>query len=115
MTDPERFDLSPLDPNEDPVRWEAHTRETLRRVDGVMRQRDASDEALVVIAGWMKPVLLAAGVLLAILIPTEIALEARENRLERVARLVALSSGSLRADAPPSGQDFVRALARRTP
>src|SRR5690348_617971 len=112
MTDPERFDLTPLDPGQDPGRWEAHVAETLRRVDAVMLDRAGAP--LDVIGGWMKPVLIGAAVVLGLLIPIEVALEQRENRLERVARLVALSADWLPAGSPPSGADFVRALARRS-
>jgi hypothetical protein len=106
----ERMDLSPLDPMHDPNHWRAVFDGTLHRVDAVLRERARQRDPLEMIAGWMKPVLLAAAVLVAILIPVEIALEKREANAERIQGLVALSADWAHAQARPTGGDLLRAL-----
>jgi len=113
MSDDDRLDLTPLDPMEHPHRWDAVLHGTLRRVDAVLAERNHPEDPMIVIASWRRRLLLAAAAALAILVPTEILLEMREARLERVQRLVDVSShwGS----TPPTGADFVRALGRELP
>ena len=106
MTEEERLDLSLLDPR-DPEHWQRVMADTLGRVDAVLSRR--VQDPFTAIAGWKRPLLIAAGFALALLIPVEFALEARESEAERVERLVSMSAD--RGDAePPSGADFLRAL-----
>jgi hypothetical protein len=111
LSDADRIDLSPLDPERDPAQWERFVQRTVDRVAPVLAER-RSAVPLVVIAGWVKPLLIAAVLLLALLIPAEIALEARETRREQVKRLVTLSAWAPTAPAP-TGVEFVRALSER--
>lgn len=114
MTDHDRLDLSALDPTRDPEHWERVRVATLARVDAVLSRR--SDDPLVAIAGWRRPLLVVAAALLALLIPVELALELREPRAEQVERLVSLSTGLVDGEEPPSGAEFLRALeAEETP
>ena len=106
----EKLDLSPLDPMRDPGHWRAVFDGTLQRVDAVLRERLRQRDPLELIADWLKPVLLAAAVVMAILVPVEIALERREAEAEQVQRLVTLSANWARAEAKPTAADFVRAL-----
>lgn len=109
----DRLDLSALDPLEDAPRWEGVMRETLRRVDEVLAHR--SRGPLELIAAWRRPLLLAAAATLAVLIPVEWALDAREDQLRRVERLVALSAGWDPSEPPPTGSQFLSALGQGEP
>jgi hypothetical protein len=114
MNDPDRLDLSALDPLRDPGHWRAVVDETLARVNIVLARRAQREDPFTLIASWARPVLLAAATILALLVPAKLALEAREAKAERVRRLVALSA-QLASDAPtPSGAEFVRALGERS-
>ena len=108
MSGEERLDLSALDPARDPERWERVVAEALARVDAVLPHTRG---ALSTIAAWRRPLLIAAAVTLALLVPVELALEAREPRVEQVRRLVSLSVDWGRGAYPPSVSDFLRALA----
>ena len=112
MRDDERIDLSSLDPMKDPRHWDDVVQRTMQRVTPVLVDR-ADGAPLLVIGGWVKPLLAAAAVLLALLVPAEIALESREVRVEQVERLVTLSAAWEPSNPPPSGAEFVRALAER--
>lgn len=108
MSDPDRVDLSALGTAHDPARWRAVVDATLLRVDAVLARR--SEDPLSLIASWTRPLLAAAAVLLALLLPLQFTLEARESRAERVDRLVTLSTGWVDGE-PPSGTEFLRVLA----
>ena len=112
MNEDDRLDLSPLDPMRDPARWRAVVDSTMSRVDAVLGQRAAQDP-LTLIAHWTRPLLLATAATLAVLVPVELALEAREREAEQVERLVALSSAIDEGEQPPSSAEFLRALAER--
>jgi len=113
MRDDDRLDLTALDPAENPRRWEAIVDGTLRRVDAALAERTRREDPMVVIASWRRGLLLAAAASLGILVPTEVLLEMREARQERVQRLVAVSSHW--GATPPTGADFLRALGRELP
>lgn len=104
----DRLDFSALDPQEDPKRWDAIVAETMRRVDEVVSHR--AGDPFAAIAGWRRPLLVAAAVVMAILVQVEIALEQRDDALERVQRLVSLSEGWEQGESPPAGDEFLRAL-----
>ena len=106
MNENERLDLSALQP--DAQRWHLAVDATMQRVDDVLARRIA--DPIVTIAGWYRPLLIAASIVLALLIPVELALEAREARAEQVDRLVTLSVDLQRAETPPSSAEFLRAL-----
>ena len=112
MNQDDRLDLSPLDPMRDPARWRAVVDSTLNRVDAVLLQRAAQDP-LTLIAQWTRPLLVATAATIAMLVPVELALEARERQTEQVERLVALSSALDERSEPPSSADFLRALAEQ--
>ena len=108
MTEHDRLDLSALDPMRDPEQWERMMAATLVRVDAVLTRR--MEDPITAIAAWRRPLLLAAAAMLALLIPVELALEARESRAEQVERLVSLSTDWDHSGGPPSGAEFLRAL-----
>jgi riboflavin biosynthesis pyrimidine reductase len=111
MTDDARVDLSALDPMEDPARWQAILDDVQRRVDVVLAERSEQARPLIVIASWRRRLMLAAAVVITVLVPAEVALEAREKEQEQVRRLVAVSV--LRDDGRPTGAEFLRALGER--
>lgn len=111
MNEQEPVDLSPLDPSADAARWQRVVEATMLRVDAVLEARERAQDPLTLIASWRRPVLVAAAVALAVLVPVELLLEVREARAEQVEALVTLSSGLVGAELPPSGADFLRALA----
>jgi len=114
MSENDRLDLSALDPMRDRERWERVVSATTVRAEMAVARR--GEDALTTIASWTRPLLLAAAIALLVLVPIEVALEAREPRSEQVERLVTLSAGLHESDAPPSGAEFLRALtAEETP
>ena len=113
MKEPEPIDLSPLDPMENPARWQPVVDATLERVDAALDHPSA--DPLTLIAGWSRPVLLAAAGVLAVLVPIEFVLERSEDRREQVERLVALSLHGDPDGGPPDGAQFLRALQEEQP
>jgi hypothetical protein len=103
------IDLSALDPMDDEPRWRAFVDVTLRRVDAVLAERAGREDPLDLIASWRRPLLAVAAAAIAVLVPTEIALERREARVQRVERLVAVSS-RVADGGRPTAADFLRAL-----
>ena len=106
--DEKAVDLSQLDPERDARRWDAFVAATVARAEGALAARSRS--ALDTIASWSRPVLLAAAMLVALLVPAEMLLDARERRAEQVQRLVTISVDWSRGDAP-TGSELARALA----
>jgi hypothetical protein len=110
--DNDRLDLSALAARADAEHWDRVLAATRLRVDAAVTRR--AHDPLATIAGWTRPLLVAAGTALLVLLPVEIALEAREARTEQVQRLVALSADVLHAGAAPSATDFLGALAPKS-
>jgi hypothetical protein len=109
MNDLDKMDLAALEP-EDAEHWHRLMAATLLRVDDVLANRMSSP--LATIAGWSRPLLFAAVLAIALLVPAELVLETREAKAEQVERLVSLSSGFAH-EQPPSSTDFLRALTTR--
>ncbi|HET7276183.1 MAG TPA: hypothetical protein VFI91_13525 [Longimicrobiaceae bacterium] len=107
--DEERIDLTPLDPAFLPSHWPKTVAATQVRIDAVLLERERLRDPLTTIAGWMKPLLVAAAVVIAILIPVEIALERAENRSEQVQQLVGLSTDWAQGHQL-TGADLLRVL-----
>jgi hypothetical protein len=101
--------LAALDTLQDELRWRSVMNATMARVDTVLAARTRRDDPLDLIASWRRPLLAAAAIAVALLVPAEIALERREARMERVERLVEISSGWLDGRRP-AGADFLRAV-----
>jgi hypothetical protein len=112
MNDPDRIDLSPLDPARDPARWEQLLAATRLRVDAVLAARPVPIDLLTVVAGWTRPILAAAALALTLL---SAALAAagrsvgRPGPTSQAERLAALSVGFADGHAP-TGADLARAL-----
>ena len=110
--EPPRLDLSALGTDRDPARWRDVVDATMARVDAALARRP--QDPLTLIASWSRPLLAATAAAVAVLVPLELALEAREARAEQVRRLVALSTEWDSGEPPPSGADFLRALAEES-
>lgn len=102
-------DLATLRLDEQSPRWEEMLDATLQRLDPVLEQRRAG--LLGTIAGWSRPLIIAAAVLLALLGPTEWILELREPHVEEVGALVRLSEQTAFGD-PPTGSELFVTLGR---
>ena len=100
------IDLTALEP--DAARWEALIHAALVRTDDALEAR--SDTPLVLIAAWRRPLLVAAALFVALLVPVEVVLELREPRTEQVERLVTLSEQLGRAESSANARQFLRAL-----
>ena len=108
MSEHQQIDLSALEPRD----WGAITARTMDRVDAVLASRlAAADDPFTLIASWRRSVLAAAAVILAVVIPAEIALEIRERRAEAVHRLATLSVESVQRHEPLSGSEILRTIA----
>lgn len=108
MNEHDPMDLSALHPMRDPAHWRAVVDATLVRVDAVLSA--PPQDPLTLIASWTRSLVIAGAVVIALLVPVEIALETREARAEQVQRLVTLSADWGYGEPPPSGSDFLRAL-----
>lgn len=115
--DTDKVDLSALDPTADPGRWESFVEATLARADRVLdARRAAENDAFWLIARWRRPLLAAAAVFLAVLVPAEFLLEARESRAEAAHRLATVSITWAERNQGPSGAEILRTIAEgRTP
>jgi hypothetical protein len=112
MDDSDRLDLSALDPTCEPDRWQIVVEGTLLRVNEVLARR--AQGPLGLIASWARPLLIAGAVAVAVLVPVEIVLELHEPQAEQVRSLVTLSAGWESGEQPPSGAEFLRALAEKS-
>ena len=110
MSEDEKIDLSALEPRQ----WDAVMARMMLRVDAVIQDRyERADDPFSLIASWRRPVLAAAAVILAAIIPAEIALEKRELRVEAVHRLASLSIKAVQRHEPLSGSEILRTIAAR--
>ena len=110
MKDDDRLDLLALHVGRDPAHWRAVLSTTLRRVDTVLAERARRQDPLQLIAEWVRPVLLAAAVAIAVLVPVEFALERREANAVRVQQLVSLSTAWAHGGQQPSGAELLRTM-----
>ena len=103
------IDLSALAAEE--ARWEALLRATTARAEHALAQRRLTP--IDVIASWRTPLLAAAALVVALLVPVELVLERREARAGQIERLVTLSAEHASADALPTGSQIRQALTER--
>jgi len=111
LSDEDKVDFSPLDPDRDPEHWHRFRASTLTRVDSILGSR--RDDPFVLIAGWSRPILAAAGILAALIVGSGPAL--RGIAFERgtagsADRLATVTVESLSGDGSPTGAELYRAL-----
>ena len=110
--DTDKIDLTVLDPTADPGHWESFVEATLARANSVLdAQREAENDAFWLIARWRRPLLAAAAVFLAALIPAEVLLEERKSRAEAARRLATVSVTWVGRDQAPTGAEILRTIA----
>ena len=104
MNEEERIDLRALEAAD----WPGMVQGTLRRLEHVLasRQRDP----LTLIASWSRSLTIGAMLVVAVLIPVEVALEGREVETERIQTLVRFSTRTALGEEPPTGEELLRAL-----
>ncbi len=111
MNDIDPMDLSPLGP-EGSRHWQSILDGTAGDIDTVLEARHRHrNDAIVVIAGWRRPLLAAAAAVLAVLVPAEMALEAREARQDSIQLLAASSATWVASRQAPSGSEILRVIA----
>jgi hypothetical protein len=110
--DNDKVDLRVLDPAADPGHWRSFLEATLARADRVLEaRREAENDAFWLIAKWRRPLLAAAAMLLAAVVPAEFLLERRESRAEAAHRLATVSAAWVERDQGPTGAEILRTIA----
>jgi hypothetical protein len=117
MNDPHRIDFSAIDPGRDPERWARLVAATRLRVEGALKGLAATPSPLDLVAGWFRPILVAA-VLVAVLLGTvRLLVGSRSATLSDASearRLAALSGESLGRGLAPTGSQLLVALRSRS-
>lgn len=117
MNEPEPVDLSPLDPARDPGRWARLMDATRLRVDAAVRERAIPLDALAVVGGWMRPILAAAVLALALLGAARVTMGGPTSRAAPASdaqRLAALTAGFAEGHVP-TGAELAAAVRARGP
>ena len=114
MSEHDPIDLSPLAP--DGARWDAIVTGTAAGVRAVLEARvGTKSDPIILLASWRRRVLAAAAAILAVLIPAEIAMEARESRRAPAHQLAVRSAMWAASQEAPSGSEILRALGEPAP
>jgi hypothetical protein len=110
MNDPEAVDLSMFDPARDPDRWSLLAESTRHRIAEAVRRRGEAD-VFAVLAGWGRPVLAAAAIVL-LALGTAIASRAPHaaSRASDARRLAFLTESSALEGRAPTGGEVLVAL-----
>lgn len=117
MSDVERVDLSPLDPERDPERWARLVAATRLRLEAVLDRMAAAPGPLELVGLWLRPILVAAALLAVLLGGARLALNGRSAALadaSEARRLAALSDESLGRGVRPTGAQLLVALRSRS-
>ena len=117
MTDPERIDLSALDPARDSEQWSRLMETTRLRIEAILEGRAGAPGLLDVLAAWSRPILAAAAVLALVFGLADAAIAAGGGALDAASgarRLAALSGNSLGRGLRPTGAELMVALGSRS-
>jgi hypothetical protein len=117
MSDPERMDLSALDPARDSEHWSRLTEATRVRIEAILEGRSGPSGLLDVLAAWSRPLLAAAAILVMVFGLADAAIAARDSALDVASgarRLAALSDVSLGRGLRPTGPELMVALRSRS-
>lgn len=117
MNDSDRLDLSPLDPGRDRERWARVVAATRSRVDAVLDRAGVTVGPLDLVGGWLRPILLAAALLIAALGGARLSFDGHRAALRHATearRLAALSKESLGRGVRPTGAQLLVALRSRS-
>ena len=107
MNDEMPVDLSALDVDADA--WRAVMDSTMSRIDEVMAERDTP---FVVLSAWRRPLMLAAAVIVALLVPVKYSMELRESDAEPIRALVNVSVQAVHASDVPAAPALLRPVSR---
>jgi hypothetical protein len=116
MNDPERVDLSLLDPARNPEHWSRLMEATRLRVEAVLLGRATSIDALAVVGGWARPILAAAALALVLLGAARATLAGPAPRAVATSdaqRLTMLTRGFIAGGHVPTGAELAAAIAAR--
>jgi hypothetical protein len=116
MTEADRMDLSPLDPELDPLRWARIVAATRLRVEAALERLAATPGPLELVGTWFRPILAAAAVVAALLGAARLMIDGRSEALagaSEARRLAALSDESLGRGVRPTGTQLLVALRAR--
>jgi hypothetical protein len=117
MSDPDRIDLSALDPARDSEQWSRLTEATRLRIEAILEGRAGAPGLLDVLAAWSRPVLAAAAVLALAFGLADAAIAAgggARDAAPGARRLAALSGNSLGRGLRPTGAELMVALGSRS-
>lgn len=114
MNDPDRLDLSPLDPARDPERWARFVALTRLRIETALA---SGPSPLDLVAAWFRPILAAAALLAAALGSARLLVGSRSAPLTgagEARRLAVLSEESFERGERPTGTQLLVALRSRS-
>jgi hypothetical protein len=117
MNDPERMDLSALDPNRDRLHWARILDATRVRIEAALAGRRAPQGPLDILGAWSRPILAAAAVLAVALGAAGLMIGSPASRLDGASearRLAALSEHSIGRGERPTGTQLLVALRSRS-
>jgi hypothetical protein len=114
MSDPDRIDLSALDPARDSEQWSRLTEATRLRIEAILEGRAGAPGLLDILAAWSRPVLAAAAVLALAFGLADAAIGGVRDAAPGARRLAALSGNSLGRGLRPTGAELMVALGSRS-
>lgn len=110
------IDLSPLDPERDPERWDLVVEATRLRVSAVLSERAREPDPFSVLSGWARPILAAAAAVLLLLGGAAAALRATAPAdPSNARRLALLTESSVIHGRAPTGTELLAAVAAGVP
>jgi hypothetical protein len=111
MNEPGAIDLSPLDPERDPERWNLLVEATRLRVAPVLSERAREPDSVSVLSSWARPILAAAVAVLLLLGGAATALGGRAPAKPSDARRLALlTESSVIHGRAPTGAELMAAV-----
>ena len=109
------IDLSPLDPERDPERWDLVVEATRLRVSAVVSERAREPDAFLVLSGWARPVLAAAAAVLLLLGAAAALRATAPAEPSNARRLALLTESSVIHGRAPTGTELLAAVAAGVP
>lgn len=116
--EPERVDLSPLDPSRDPLAYERLVRRVMSAAGPELARRARASTPLALLAGWARPTLAAAAVIAVLALGALLATDRAGPRMETASVTEALgvpepAAAWLSEGREPTAADLVLAVERR--
>lgn len=117
--EPERIDLSPLDPSADQLAYERLVRRIMDAADAELVRRAEQSSPLALVVGWARPTLVAASIIAALaagaLVATDrpVPAAASSASVAEALGVPAPAAEWLEADREPDAHDLILAMERR--